>query len=152
MIHWFFMFFRSASSTISDNRPPIYLHILIHEMMGTYCLICISNSFSYMCNPKEILGTSKFHHPLFWQKHIDHIINFLFYCLWKYIHNDVFNHQTTRQKTLGIVISHVLVFDWKNTIFRAKFFYLKETIIHCQKLETLTFPPFVCYNKHIFFK
>ena len=77
-----------------------------------------------MHNPKETLGTSKFHNPSFWEKNIYRIIHFFFCYLQEYIHNDIVEYKNTRHKTLGIVISYVLMFDWKNTIFRANFQFL----------------------------
>ena len=69
------------------------------------------------------------------------------------MHRDVVKHQTTRHKTPEIVIAYVLLLDWKNKIFRAKNVnFLIRIIIHCQKLEILTFPPFFSYNKQLFFQ
>ena len=73
-----------------------------------------------MHNPEEILGTSKFHNPLFWKNNY-YIIHFLFCCLQEYINDDIVKHQNAKHKTLGIVIAHVLISDWKNTTFWVNF-------------------------------
>ena len=82
-----------------------------------------------------------------------HRIRFLFYCIWEYIHNDVVKNQTTRNKPLGIVLTHILMFDLeKHNILSQFSIVFMRMRIHCQKLGVVRLnPPFVCYNKKLFF-
>ena len=105
-----------------------------------------------MYNPEEIIGASKSHHPLFWKINIYQSIHFLFYCMCEYINNDVVNHQTTRHKTLGVVMAHVFLFDRKTQSLGAIFNCFYEDKSSLSEIVNITFSPsFVCYNKQLFF-
>ena len=121
LIHCFILLYIYDLSTIMDNKPPIHFYIFLFPWNYVNVFFKYQQIFYYMYNPEYILGTSKFNHTLFCQKNIYHRINFLFCCFWEYIHNYVVKHQTTRHKILGIVITNILIFDWKNIIFGANF-------------------------------
>ena len=56
-----------ASSINIDNKPQIYfLHLYFLMNLCVYNVFLVLAIFSAN-NPEEILGTSKFNHPLFWK-------------------------------------------------------------------------------------
>ena len=81
-----------------------------------------------------------------------HWIRFLFCAISKLGHNNVVNHQYTRHKTQGIVITYVLLFDWKNIISGAQFYlFWRCTEIIIKHMEcVIILPPFLLKTLPIF--
>ena len=74
-----------------------------------------------MSNPEYILCTSQLYHPGFWKKKAYDVILLNFCALCKWFHDDVVNYQSTRNKPQGVIITYVVLFDWKNRICGARF-------------------------------
>ena len=67
------------------------------------------------------LGTSRFYYPLFWKKYS--LTSLIFLCYSPIKNSNFIKHKTTRHKTLGIVITYVILLVWKNTILRTNYYY-----------------------------
>ena len=120
--------------------------------MGTECLIFISNcSLPCIILKRSLVQVNPI--ILYFEKiNIYQSIHFLFYCMCEYINNDVVNHQTTRHNTLGVVMAHVLMFDWKTQSLGPLFNFFDEDKSSLSEIGNITFyPSFVCYNKQLFF-
>ena len=81
-----------------------------------------------MNNPEEILGTSKSYYPLFFLSHRRHL---LFCGISELIHVDFFKHQTSRNETLGVVITYVIIIGWKNNLWSQFSMFLMRISIRC---------------------
>ena len=119
MINWFVLFLIFASSNIIYNKSPRCFHNFLLSVIWSERIVFLYQKFFL---PWMILKRSLVHVNfiiLYLGKNISLYSFFLWYL--RKIHNDVVKHQTTRHKTLGIIIAYVLIFDWKNTLFRANF-------------------------------
>ena len=114
LMNWFVFFSWSSSSISIDKIPEKYFPTFYFSMkLRERNIFFISSIRFSVNNPAEILCTSKLYHPEFCK--INHSsLNPFFFC-------GVFKQQYTRHKTMGIVITYVLLFDWKNNIPGGKF-------------------------------